>query len=71
MNKTDLIRAWKDPIYRASLGAEELGALPAHPAGVVELSDEQLKAASGSSIITTARTCTAYTFFHWRACGCP
>jgi mersacidin/lichenicidin family type 2 lantibiotic len=72
MHKTDWIRAWKDPVYRATLSAEEQSALPAHPAGALELSDDQLKAAGGgNAAITTAPTCTAYTFAHWRACGCP
>lgn len=29
----EVTRVWKDPKYRASLSAEELAALPAHPAG--------------------------------------
>ncbi|HEX7200167.1 MAG TPA: mersacidin/lichenicidin family type 2 lantibiotic [Dongiaceae bacterium] len=69
MNKIDLIRAWKDPLYRSSLTPEELAALPGHPAGLIELSDEQLGQISGA--ITTALTCTAHTFAGWRSCGCP
>src|SRR3982750_4107709 len=42
MNKTDVIRAWKDPFYRASLSEEAQAALPQHPAGITELSEEQL-----------------------------
>jgi mersacidin/lichenicidin family type 2 lantibiotic len=72
MNKTDLIRAWKDPMYRATLEAEELGALAAHPAGLIELRDDELRAIGGAATpITTAITCTAFTFGHWRSCGCP
>jgi mersacidin/lichenicidin family type 2 lantibiotic len=70
MNKNDLIRAWKDPLYRSTLGAEELSALPAHPAGIIELRDEDLRGVGGA-VITTARGCTAVTFLGWRACGCP
>lgn len=69
MNKSDLIRTWKDPMYRSTLRAEELGALPAHPAGVIELQDEELRGVRGA--ITTALTCTAHTFANWRNCGCP
>lgn len=72
MNKIDVIRAWKDPVYRASLSEEQRAALPMHPAGVTELSDDQLRT-SGAAIdtpATTAPTCTAYTFLNWRAC-CP
>lgn len=70
MNKTDVIRAWKDPTYRASLSADELAALPLHPAGITELSDDQLRTEGGVTPATTAPTCTAYTFLNWRAC-CP
>jgi mersacidin/lichenicidin family type 2 lantibiotic len=70
MEKIDFVRAWKDPLYRASLSAEQLGRLPANPAGCIELSDDQLKAAGGARPITTAITCTAYTWNHWAAC-CP
>jgi mersacidin/lichenicidin family type 2 lantibiotic len=69
MNKTDVIRAWKDPFYRASLTAEERALLPDHPASLVELADEQLKSTSGSAL-TTAQQCTEFTFNNFRSC-CP
>jgi mersacidin/lichenicidin family type 2 lantibiotic len=69
MNKSDIIRAWKDPFYRASLTAEERALLPDHPAAFVELDDEQLKSTSGS-VLTTAMTCTEFTFNRFRSC-CP
>jgi mersacidin/lichenicidin family type 2 lantibiotic len=37
MLKANIVRAWKDPEYRASLSADERAKLPAHPAGVIEL----------------------------------
>ena len=57
----DVVRFWKDPTYRASLGEG-----PANPAGVVELTDEQLKTASGvaSAILTTCRCCSDTSRFH-------
>jgi len=71
MNKTDVIRAWKDPAYRATLSEEELAALPQNPAGLADLSDDQLRIASGAeTAITTAPTCTMNTFLNWRSC-CP
>ena len=72
MAKIDVVRAWKDPVYRAELGAEERAALPSHPAGLVELSDEDLKSASGLAAIalTTAQTCTEFSFRGFRRC-CP
>ncbi|HZO76125.1 MAG TPA: mersacidin/lichenicidin family type 2 lantibiotic [Ktedonobacteraceae bacterium] len=36
------IRAWKDSEYRETLSAEELALLPEHPAGQIELSEEDL-----------------------------
>ena len=34
-----VIRAWKDPAYRNSLSQAERAALPANPAGTIEISD--------------------------------
>jgi len=70
MMQTDVIRAWKDPFYRASLPEGILADLPAHPSGLLELDDEQLMTSSGLVAMTTAPTCTAYTFLGWAAC-CP
>lgn len=71
MNKTDVIRAWKDPAYRATLSEEERAALPLNPAGLADLSDDQLRIAGGAATpITTAPTCTMHTFLNWRSC-CP
>jgi mersacidin/lichenicidin family type 2 lantibiotic len=57
---TDIVRAWKDPVYRAGLSADEKSRLPENPAGLVELTDEELMKASGlsSAILTTCRCCT-------------
>jgi mersacidin/lichenicidin family type 2 lantibiotic len=49
MSNEQIIRAWKDASYRSSLGAAEIAQLPAHPAGLVELSDAQLNAVSGGN----------------------
>ena len=42
MSPNDVIRAWKDPVYRNSLTDAERSALPANPAGSIELSDTDL-----------------------------
>ena len=49
MEKHDVVRAWKDPKFRASLSAEQRAALPALPAGerVADMADEQLRNVSG------------------------
>jgi mersacidin/lichenicidin family type 2 lantibiotic len=50
MSKIDIVRAWKDPVYRASLSAEQRAALPQNPAGSVEISDEDLGKVSAGAI---------------------
>jgi mersacidin/lichenicidin family type 2 lantibiotic len=45
MTPSDIIRAWKDPRYRAGLSAPHLAQLPAHPAGAIELPEPTLHAA--------------------------
>ena len=39
MSKQNIIRAWKDQAYRRSLSAAERAALPANPAGRVDLDE--------------------------------
>jgi mersacidin/lichenicidin family type 2 lantibiotic len=68
MNKADIVRAWKDPLYRATLSPEQLATLPAHPAGTVELKEESLQAAGGGVLRSTALACTAYTFRSGSCC---
>lgn len=75
MSNEDIVRAWKDAGYRRSLSAEQRQWLPGNPAGPADLTDDELKAAGGlalgaDAVITTAITCTEYTFQHWKACGC-
>jgi mersacidin/lichenicidin family type 2 lantibiotic len=44
MNTNQIIRAWKDSSYRASLTEAERAQLPGNPAGIIELKDKQIKA---------------------------
>jgi mersacidin/lichenicidin family type 2 lantibiotic len=44
----DLIRAWKDERYRNGLTADQLAAMPANPAGVLELSEDELAGVDGA-----------------------
>ena len=48
MSKVDIIRAWKDEEYRASLSDAERALLPAHPAGLIELAEDEMKAVMGA-----------------------
>lgn len=68
MRKVDLVRAWKDPVYRASLTEEERAGLAAHPSGLLELDEGLLKEAAGGATLTTYKTCTAYTSNQARGC---
>lgn len=67
--KVDLVRALKDPEYRAGLKEADR---PVHPAGLIELADDELARASGLMMYpqTTSLACTMST---WRKMGgcCP
>jgi len=41
--KLNIVRAWKDEVYRQSLSNEQMGMLPANPVGEVELTDTSLQ----------------------------
>ena len=62
MSDLDIIRAWKDKTYRNSLSAEQLAQLPEHPAGSIELTDDELTSIDGAaatpSIIPLTLLCT-------------
>ena len=49
MSNIDIVRAWKDAEYRQHLSAEELARLPEHPAGAIDLTDEELDQAIGGT----------------------
>lgn len=61
MEKVNVIKAWKDPEYRASLTPEQLASLPEHPAGV--LNKDQLQKIKGVGPNNTI-SCTPF-----RGCG--
>ena len=57
MSRLDVIRAWKDQEYRASLKDSELAMLPAHPAGAVEMPPDDL-AFAGANEMSYPGVCT-------------
>ncbi|MGC5284750.1 mersacidin/lichenicidin family type 2 lantibiotic [Micromonospora sp. DT231] len=77
-------RAWKDPVFRATLDDSELATLPAHPVGRVELGEMVMDGSRGAGSESTAtmgccngepytyRTClTCYPLWTCRTCwGC-
>jgi mersacidin/lichenicidin family type 2 lantibiotic len=48
MSHENIIRAWKDESFRNGLGAAERSLLPAHPAGLVELTNADLSGVGGA-----------------------
>jgi mersacidin/lichenicidin family type 2 lantibiotic len=61
MKRENIIRAWKDAAYRASLSEAERSHLPENPAGAIELDSSALgEAAGGACNQTMTRTCNSY-----------
>jgi mersacidin/lichenicidin family type 2 lantibiotic len=46
----EIIRAWKDKNFREGLSDEQRAQLPANPAGLVEIDDEQLVQVAGGAV---------------------
>ena len=49
MRKIDLGRAFRDEDYYLSLSAAERASLPAHPAALIEVSEDELRAVAGAT----------------------
>ena len=47
MANNDTIRAWKDEAFRLQLTDAEQAALPENPAGLIELSDDEMELVAG------------------------
>jgi len=50
MTEDAVIRAWKDPAYRAGLSEQQRMELPAHPAGLVSLNEAEMVETSGGTL---------------------
>lgn len=64
MSTINIVRAWKDAAYRASLSDAERAALPENPAGVIALTDEEMDLLVGGNLPTNSflhDTCPAIT----------
>lgn len=57
MSRLDVIRAWKDSAYRASLSTEQLAGLPANPAGAVELTEAEAATINGKLALAGCSSC--------------
>jgi mersacidin/lichenicidin family type 2 lantibiotic len=51
MSKVDIIRAWKDEEYANGLTDVQRAMLPQNPAGIIELSDQDLDQAAGGTTL--------------------
>ncbi len=56
MSKLNVIRAWKDEEFRRGLSDAERASLPQNPAGLVDLTGEELRAVEGGAVATTRNT---------------
>jgi mersacidin/lichenicidin family type 2 lantibiotic len=76
MAKEKIIRAWKDPAFRSSLSEAERAALPANPAGTVELTDAGLEKVTGAGPVFTylnycqTLNCTFRCITYFLTCTC-
>ncbi|MGB1249036.1 MAG: mersacidin/lichenicidin family type 2 lantibiotic [Candidatus Promineifilaceae bacterium] len=59
LTSDDVVRAWKDEEFRASLTSDQQAGLPDAPSNMAELSDEELEQiAGGRGICICTRGCT-------------
>ncbi len=63
MTKSEIVRAWKDPKFRADLGNAGYAAMSASPVNAMGLGDDRLHRAARASKLTTAWFCTLNTQF--------
>lgn len=47
MSNTDIVRAWKDEDYRQGLSEEQRSQLPDNPAGIIELTNNEMEGIAG------------------------
>ncbi len=57
MSNLDVIRAWRDEEYRLSLCDKQRTALPANPAGAVDLTDFELGSVAGAWTPASVEIC--------------
>jgi mersacidin/lichenicidin family type 2 lantibiotic len=58
MSQENIIRAWKDENFRQQLSERERALLPEHPAGSIELTDEEIEDLAGGIWQATKVVCT-------------
>jgi len=60
MSKLDVVRAWKDEEYFSGLSESERSRLPGNPAGMMELTDEEMGFAEGGTVTIFTFTLIIY-----------
>jgi mersacidin/lichenicidin family type 2 lantibiotic len=60
MKTSQIVRAWKDNNYRQKLSKAEQAELPAHPSGMIELSETELGMVSGGASTAKCHTYPAH-----------
>jgi mersacidin/lichenicidin family type 2 lantibiotic len=70
--KDHIINAWKSERYRTSLTDAERDQLPAHPAGIVDLTDDELGSVAGGTTVTCTlgEICMSVIVSCVFTCGC-
>ncbi len=72
MKTNHIVRAWKDQEYRQNLSVAERANLPAHPSGMIELTDVDLGVVSGGATTHGCHTigygCPTIPCTHWWQC---
>jgi len=63
----DIVRAWRDPVFRASLSEAQRAQLPENPAGMIDLSGTALNAVAGGCGTGTGTSCGSGSSSE---CGC-
>lgn len=74
MSNYDVIKAWKNPGYRNSLSAEQFAAMPANPAGTIEVDDSTIGHLAGAAAPQTSLCETKIACTMFKECsnlGCP
>jgi mersacidin/lichenicidin family type 2 lantibiotic len=71
MTTRDVIRAWRDPDFRAGLTNDQRSALPKHPSGLIDLKDDDLSdvAAGATTLPCTIVITVTANFSCWFACN--
>jgi len=75
MSNIDVIKAWKSERYRMSLSDAERARVPAHPAGLVDLTDEDLGEVGGGTsdftfTCTSGTVCITVAYSCFATCDC-